>query len=514
MNFSQKLDFLMNLTNTSNSVLARYTAIDPSHVSRLRSGGRNLAKNADYLRLMAEYFVKKCDTDYQKAALNDAMQHEYIKQDTTSAETERILLAWLLDNSSLKTHTVGSFLNNFSHISEQDTGFSPSIYVDEPLRVQQSELFVYNGIEGKRQGALVFISLVLKQKEPVTIYLSSDEDSDWLTENNQFMKVWPHLLAQAVKRGHKIKVIHTIIRNIDEMLLAIESWLPLYLTGMVEPYYYPKQKDRVFKRTLFVAPGVASLAVSSIGNKSADADAFLAVNKSLVDSFYREFNNYLTLCCPMINILVDNWNQEQFSLLLDFEKHKTAAVKKTDGLSLCSMPLEVFNSINNRCLMKNAEVYSRLHGERVDLFEKNLKQYPVKDLIYLSDVRSVHSGKVSPINASLICEKPFNYSVEEYVAHLKNIVRLLQTYHNYQVFLIDDKAFKKPCNVYIKEKIGVIIAKETNPTITLKINESNVTSAFWDYFNRLVDTSKTPRANRKMVIAKIESLIKQLSVFL
>ena len=511
MNFFQKLDFLMNLTNTSNSALARYISLDPSHVSRLRSGGRNLAKNADYLPLMADYFAKKCDTDYQKAALNDAMQHEYIKQGTTTREAEKILLAWLLDNSSSKTHTVGSFLNNLSRLSEREAVPFSTLKISEPFTVKAEELFVFHGLKGRQQGALAFTSLILKQKEPTTIYLSSDEPFEWLTENLQFMQTWSQLLAQAVSQGHKIKIIHSVTRNMDKMLLATESWLPLYLTGLVESYYYPKQTDRVYKRTLFASPGIAAVVSSSVGNKSADADTFLTVNEDLVSGFCQEFNNYLTLCCPLISVFVKNWQQEHFSSLYGFDKHKCASIKKTDALSLCSMPPEVFDSISRRCFKPFAEAYTQNHRERSRLFEKNLKSYPVKDLIRLADAKAVRSGKVSPICVPLVCDSPSTYTVEEYVAHLQNILRLLQTYNNYQVFLFDEKAFPNACSLYIKEKMGVIITKESNPTITMKINDSNMTSVFWDYLSRLSDTSKTPRANRKMVIAKIEALIKQLS---
>jgi len=48
------------------------------------------------------------------------MQHEYTKQDTLMPKAKRIYLVWLLDNASTKTHTIGSFLINFSGLTEQE----------------------------------------------------------------------------------------------------------------------------------------------------------------------------------------------------------------------------------------------------------------------------------------------------------------------------------------------------------------------------------------------------------
>jgi hypothetical protein len=74
MTFSEKLDFLMNITKTTNSALALYTSLDASHISRLRRGARKPAKNENYLKTMATYFAKRCSEDYQRMALSDALK--------------------------------------------------------------------------------------------------------------------------------------------------------------------------------------------------------------------------------------------------------------------------------------------------------------------------------------------------------------------------------------------------------------------------------------------------------
>ena len=58
MNFNEKLGFLMDLTRTKNSDLAMYTSLDSSYVSRLRRGKRDLSKNENYVKSMADYFIK------------------------------------------------------------------------------------------------------------------------------------------------------------------------------------------------------------------------------------------------------------------------------------------------------------------------------------------------------------------------------------------------------------------------------------------------------------------------
>jgi hypothetical protein len=85
------------------------------------------------------------------------------------------------------------------------------------------------------------------------MFLYSDEDMGWLTETG-FRAKWMALLPQALRRGHRITIIHTVNRGFDEMLSAIEKWLPIYMTGAVEPYYCPRPRDGILLRTLFIAP--------------------------------------------------------------------------------------------------------------------------------------------------------------------------------------------------------------------------------------------------------------------
>ena len=47
MQFYEKLDFLMDLTKTSNSVLSRHMSFDASYISRLRSGKRMPPRSED-----------------------------------------------------------------------------------------------------------------------------------------------------------------------------------------------------------------------------------------------------------------------------------------------------------------------------------------------------------------------------------------------------------------------------------------------------------------------------------
>jgi hypothetical protein len=89
---------------------------------------------------------------------------------------------------------------------------------------------------------------VLQSKNPQTLLLYSDEDMGWLTGNREFTLKWSSMLNQVIKRGNKIKIIHTVDRGFDEMLSAIREWVPLYMTGRKRVYHQRKTHHNKFKR--------------------------------------------------------------------------------------------------------------------------------------------------------------------------------------------------------------------------------------------------------------------------
>lgn len=74
MLFYEKLDFLMNITKTSNSALGHKVKLDASYVSRLRKGQRSALKNIACIKSMASYFARNCKEEYQRKTIFEALK--------------------------------------------------------------------------------------------------------------------------------------------------------------------------------------------------------------------------------------------------------------------------------------------------------------------------------------------------------------------------------------------------------------------------------------------------------
>ena len=69
---AEKLDFLLRLTDTSNSALGRALGFDASYISRIRSGKRGLPRDRFFLEPAAAYFARELqDYPLRKSAAAD-----------------------------------------------------------------------------------------------------------------------------------------------------------------------------------------------------------------------------------------------------------------------------------------------------------------------------------------------------------------------------------------------------------------------------------------------------------
>lgn len=52
-------------------------------------------------------------------------------------------------------------------------------------------------------------------------------------------------------------MVHDLNRPFGEMMLGLESWIPLYMTGQIMPWYLPGRQNAVYGHLLFCSGAVA-----------------------------------------------------------------------------------------------------------------------------------------------------------------------------------------------------------------------------------------------------------------
>ncbi len=508
MDFSHKLDFLMNITRTSNSALSLHTSLDASHISRLRRGERKLPKKANYIRTMAAYFTRQCLEEYQIKALLEALGKPAALLNDLDLTADRIY-HWLQDDAPEETMPGGDLPDNRSKIHPENTLCNEDLAQSTKPDQDLPDVSLHYGDEGKRCAVADFLSLVLESDKTGTLLLHSDESMEWLTEDTLFMAKWAELLKQVIVKGNRIRIIHTLNRNLDELLEALAKWMPLYMTGAIEPYYYPKVRDGIFKRTIFLFPGAAALTATSLDTMTDKAVNILVRDLKAVDALTAEFNAYFQLCRPLMRIYTLRDKEQYLSAIESFEKKEANTIIEAEYLSPATLPAAAAASMFARTDSNRKKRLRNYYLTKNELFRNNIAHHQYNEIIRLPETDEIKKGRVELGLTGIDDFAGLYYTTEEYKAHLENIVQLLQTYENYNLIL-KKRISHEGYTLYVKEDLGAFVFKTSSPNLIFEINENNLTSAFWDYLQANLGKKQRHDKQKRETIKQLQAVISEL----
>lgn len=459
----------MELTGTSASALGKACALDSSHVSRLRRGSRPLPKKPSFLPAMSAYLARRIRADYQKKGLSELMElNAWPEEEAQAAE---LIELWLRGEE--KSSRVEPILQSFTRVPATPAKWTA--VAPQPRSKAKVPHACYYGPEGKRTAVAQLFSLILQETEPQTVLLFSDEEMGWLYEDPNFAVFWARECVRILSAGNRVKIIHAIHRGIHEMLEGVAKWVPLYMTGQVEPYYYPRLRDGVFQRTLFIAPKTAAVTSGSISRKTAGMLHSFYDDPEAIGALALEYENLLSLCRPLMRIFKGEQTAEFWDAYASFLRVQGTMICLSGLPTLPTIPETVAASLQNRAPgSRILEMQKRLSGVLFEYMETGS---------YTELLADSPDGMNVPVPfADLLGAPGLCYTHKEYQAHRAHLETLKKQHKNYQLHAVGNV----PDNLTLfgKDSRGILMCKNDTPGVVFGFDEPNLASAFWEYLYR------------------------------
>jgi hypothetical protein len=515
MQFHKKLDLLMKIQNVTNSRLARSLSVDPSLVSRWRTGARKPSQKNDYIKEITTYFTAHAKMDFQKTALYEIMGLDINKSQNSLYPLQELLYTWLADKKSPEKIFAEKFFDNLN--KKPTTNFKKPINDREKINdldveAGKKEIEILNGIEGKRKGVIKFLQAAAAEKKQITLLLYSNENTKWLTADREFYQKWGMLLKNVIAKRHKIKIIHTIKREMSEILAAIDYWMPFYLTGAVEPYYYPKYQENIFRRTMFIAPGTAALNCSTVSEYSDKAQQFLYWNPEKIELLAEEYNAFLKRCRPLMRIYTGKNTYNFNQLQIEFDEQQAEMISIADMPSFVTMPESLLLKFleKNKAEQKIKESVLSIYKQRRKAFISNLLEMQYYEIITLPAKKDFLNKKNSLKINDFFSELDFNYSFSDFYDHLKHNIQLLEKHDNYHLFLADDFPYQN-IKLAVKDEVGSLISRNDEKAVIIAFNQPNITNSFFTYLKYMIREIPKNEKNKARVINRLNNYLDKTS---
>ena len=197
---------------------------------------------------------------------------------------------------------IKSFLSSLDTFNLNDyigTDFSKVKVPTSPVIFKNSKTFY--GAAGRKQSEAEFLktTLLSKSKEPIFFY--NDLPMAEAAKDEEFKKKWILAITMLLKKGLHLNMVHNINRPTEEMFLGLQSWIPVYMTGSISPYYFKNPPSNFFNISHCTSGSVA-LSSECLNNDENESRFYLTTKKDELEFEKKKSEYMLSKAKPLMEI--------------------------------------------------------------------------------------------------------------------------------------------------------------------------------------------------------------------
>ena len=483
--FSNNLNTLITSLNINTHEMSKYIIFDASHISRIRYGKAKPSNPVEFSNKICSYILNRYKNPDD---INNLMMIIGCKKsDLSNEKIYSTLFNWLTSEIVPVKNQISDFLHHLDSFNLDD--YIKVIKFDE-LKVPSIPFYKaktkhYYGIEEMKQGELNFFKGTVLSKSKEDIFMCSDMPMEDMAKDIDFGKKWMFAIAMCLKKGHHLNIIHNLDRPFNEMMLGLESWIPIYMTGQISPYYLSNLKNNIYNHLNYVS-AAATLSGECINGFHNKGMYYLTTNKNEIEYYKEKSDLLLKKAKPLMEIYREN-NIKEYHLFLKKEENiECDRTRYISSLPLFTISDELLIKILKRNKLTKEEIDKIIKYKNNEFKYMNsiLKKNKVFDYIYVIKENEFISDTPSLLLNNLFIDKTINYTYKEYIEHLKLTNEYAKNNKNYNILTEKDKTFKN-ITITILKNNHVIISKNSNPTIHFVIRHPKLVAAI-ESFNPLV----------------------------
>ena len=483
--FSNNLNTLITSLNINTHEMSKYIVFDASHISRIRYGKAKPSNPVEFSNKICSYILNRYKNPDD---INNLMMIIGCKKsDLSNEKIYSTLFNWLTSEIVPVKNQISDFLHHLDSFNLDD--YIKVIKFDE-LKVPcipfyKAKTKHYYGIEEMKQGELNFFKGTVLSKSKEDIFMCSDMPMEDMAKDIDFGKKWMFAIAMCLKKGHHLNIIHNLDRPFNEMMLGLESWIPIYMTGQISPYYLSNLKNNIYNHLNYVS-AAATLSGECINGFHNKGMYYLTTNKNEIEYYKEKSDLLLKKAKPLMEIYRESNIKEYHLFLKKDENIECDRTRYISSLPLFTISDELLIKILKRNKLTKEEIDKIIKYKNNEFKYMNsiLKKNKVFDYIYVIKEDEFINDTPSLSLNNLFIDKTINYTYKEYIEHLKLTNEYAKNNKNYNVLTEKDKTFKN-ITITILKNNHVIISKNSNPTIHFVIRHPKLVAAI-ESFNPLV----------------------------
>lgn len=479
--FSNQFNRLITTLHINVNEMARYMLFDASHISRIRYAKARPSDPEEFCAKVCKFVLLKYGKGEGLLPLLDLLgiaEPAKIEPDDLFEPLYHYLIG---GPKAAPQPEVNNFLKHLDSFCLQE--YIKAIKFNE-IKVPSIPFYKargghYYGVEQMKKGELDFFKATVLTKDNSPIFMCSDMPMEDMAKDLEFGKKWMFGIAVCLKKGLQLNIIHHLDRPFREMMLGLESWIPIYMTGQVSPYYFKNAKIEPYHHLNYVS-GKYALCGECIGEHHNSGKYYLTGNSTEVAYYKQKAALLLKKAKPLMQIFTQN-NKRAYLAFCQKRQEQEFDRKRT----LCTLPLFTLSEELLKSILKKNCVEAPLAAEilaqrrrEVEQSTKILQKNKITDVIYSTEMAFAENAAVGLALQDLFLENGIFYTREEYESHLNATLQYQNK--NYKAVLNQSKVFQ---NISITEVAGqyVQITKNKDPAIHFIIRHPKLMHAIENF---------------------------------
>ena len=362
-----RLDLLLDTLKVHTSEVSRILNFDPSYLSRIRSGKRNPANTEPIVDGVSRYIARRCTSATERAAVAELIGLD--AQTLESGEAYRsALAAWLRGGATrppigsadvsallqaLDSFDLNEYIQAIRIDARQDPAPSPYL---PPART-------VSGLKNMMQLEMDFFRATALSTSEERVLIYTDMPLTELAKDPDYPKQWMRAVAELIKKGLRVEMLHNVDRPFEELLLGLEVHIPMYMTGRITPYYLRESNSGPFRHLLELS-GDAALSGEAIAGHHADGRYTLTYDKKDLSYYHRRAAALMERAAPLMDIFTEE-REPEFREFLRREAE--------EGFVPVPIDMPAFRNVNVQVCHDRWAIVSKDRAPRVDFVIRHPK---------------------------------------------------------------------------------------------------------------------------------------------
>ncbi len=486
----RNFDVLLSLLNINISKLCQSINYDSSTIFRFRNGTRQPADPAEFAAAVAKYIVYERNKESDKTVLAELLNCPADEIADPELAVQQIQNWLLSEGQDPKGDSVFDFLAKLDDFNLNE--YIKAIHFDE-LKVPISMPFslptskTYLGLKEMMASELDFLKATVLSKSSAPVIMYSDMPMGEMAKDPEFPKKWMFGMAMMLKKGLHLHQIHNLDRSLEDMMLGLESWIPMYMTGQISPYYLKGVQNNVFLHFLKVS-GAAALSGEAINGFHAEGKYYLTKSKEEIAYYQKRAQELLKNAQPLMEIYREDKIRSLNAFLLSDAETPGKRRNILSSLPLYTMDAKYLEQLfvrhaipeqDRTRILEYASAQRKMH-------ETLLKNGTVADEIALPNSEEFERFPMLLSLSNIFYETSIPYTWQEYQEHLEQTRAYAASHPGYTLNESSGYVFRN-LQIHIHEGKWVMVSKNKTPAIHFVIHHPRLCEAIESFVPPVIE---------------------------